>query len=136
MHHRPLWIRVTSSERVDLAVLASVLYRCTVQAASAAAQSLTSCSHHITLFTISGLPLKRSDSYIFQSYNCFKSSITLLNNYKENVTTKKTVSIKHKTFSYDNYYIVQNNFVLVLIVNTTRNSTLIAESYLEKPARH
>lgn len=45
----------------------------------------------------------------------------------------------HKTFSYDNYYIVQNNFVLVLIVDIitiTRNSTLIVELYQEKPARH
>lgn len=45
----------------------------------------------------------------------------------------------HKTFSYDNYYIVQNNFVLVLIVDTitiTRNSTLIVELYQEKPAIH
>lgn len=107
-----------------------VLSRCTVQAASAAAHDLTGYSHHITLFMISGLPLKRFKSYIFQSYNCFKSSITLLNNYKTNVTTNKTASIKHKTFSYDNYYIVQNNFVLVLIVNIitiTRNSTLIVE---------
>lgn len=43
----------------------------------------------------------------------------------------------HKTFSYDNYYIVQNNFVLVLIVDTitiTHNSTLIVELYQEKPA--
>lgn len=61
--------------------------RCTVQTASAAAHNLTSYSHHNTLFTISGLPLKRSKSYIFQSYNCFESSITLLNNFKTNVTT-------------------------------------------------
>lgn len=135
MHHRPLWIRVTSSERVDLAVLAS----CPDAPYRPPPLQPTTYSHHVTLFTISGLPLKRSESYIFQSYNCFKSSITLINNYKTNVTTKKTVPIKHKTFSYVNYYIVQNNFVLVLIVNIVtiaRNSPLIVESYQEKPARH
>lgn len=108
-----------------------VLSRCTVQAASAAAHNLTRYSHHITLFSISC----RSKSYIFNHIIVLNNTVKQLQNKRDNQK-----NCMHKTFSYDNYYIVQNNFVLVLIVDTTititRNSTLIVELYQEKPARH